>query len=231
MDLIIYSMYGIVILLVLFLAYMMIQVLNKYIVKKNFFWFYRGIPYFMKKVDVTKSQYYGKHARTSQYKYIYMADYPTVDDVVIKEISDNLNKMCSNKSDRYKAGFLLAFIQQNFKYVHDSTQYDFEEYWAIPIELLESRKGDCEDTSLLYSSIAYNMGLDVETCRVVGHVFPAVSYTGLTTVSVGERNLSPVETTAVLAVIGLYTGNTVVTNHAIPRPPCNEFLELLVDKA
>ena len=231
MDLLIYSMYALILILVLSLAYMMIQVLNKHIIKTNFFWFYRGVPYFMKKVDLTESQYYNKRVISSQYKYVYMADYPTVDDVVIKKIANQLNDMCAGRSESYKAGFLLAFVQQNFKYVHDLSQYDFEEYWAIPIETLESRKGDCEDTSLLYSALAYNMGLKVVTRRVIGHVFPAVPNGMFTKVKVADEYFYPAETTGVLAIPGLYSGKTTVTNFGYPQVPCKAFKDLLVDKS
>lgn len=191
----------------------------------EFFWVYHFIPHWIK-VDLTKSKYYGMGTNTLR-KYTFMSSYPTVDDEVVKEISSQLNKMCRRKSERYKAGMVLAFVQQNVKYVSDATQYNNIDYWAIPIQTLVSRKGDCEDTAILYCSIAYNLGIPVMFTIVPGHAFASVKQQGLTDIIIDGERWCPMETTSSIPLLGYYHGKKTVTYFAEPSTPTQSFIDTL----
>ena len=192
----------------------------------KFFWVYHFIPHWIK-VDLTKSKYYGMGTNTIR-KYTFMSSYPTVDDEVVKEIASQLNKMCKGKSERYKAGMILAFVQQNVKYVSDKSQYDYMDYWAIPIQTLVSRKGDCEDTAILYCSIAYNLGIQVMFTIVPGHAFASVKQQGLTDIIIDGERWCPMETTSSIPLLGYYHGKKTVTYFAEPSTPTQSFIDTLL---
>lgn len=199
--------------------------------RNNFFWIYRCKVYRMS-IDLTKSKYYGKGC-TSIDKYRWLADYPTIDDEVLIEIASNLNKICEGKSDRYKAGMLLAFVQQNVKYVSDDEQYGKSEYYAIPIQPLTSRKGDCEDTAILYNGIAYNMGLKSRIIIVPGHATAGVKgIIGLAGFTIDDEKYIVAETTNYIPILGLYFGKTSVKGSAEPQMPSQAFINTLqsIDK-
>lgn len=194
--------------------------------RKNFFWIYRGKIYTLD-VDLTKSQYYGKGC-TSIDKYRWMQDYPTVDDTAVIEIAQTLDKLCIGKSDTFKAGMILAFVQQNVRYTSDLKQYGKSEYWTIPIQPLTSRMGDCEDTAILYCSIAYNMGLKCRLITVTGHATAGVAnVVGLAGFVINNQKYIIAETTDHVPILGWYVGKTDLQKSAEPQMPSQAFLDTL----
>ena len=194
--------------------------------RNDFFWIYRCKIYRMS-VNLAESRYFGKGC-TSTDKYRWLADYPTIDDEVLIEIASNLNKICEGKSDRYKAGMLLAFVQQNVKYTSDYEQYGKSEYYAIPIQPLTSKEGDCEDTAILYNGIAYNMGLKCRLIIVTGHATAGVTdIVGLAGFDIDGKKYIVAETTNYIPILGLYFGKTDVRASAVPQKPSQSFLDTL----
>lgn len=219
---------GILIVLLIMTIYpVMLYCIKNYLKKKDgeFFWVYHFIPHRMQ-VDLKSSQYYGMGTNTVQ-KYNYMSSYPTVDDEVVIHIAEELNKRCRGMSARYKAGMILAFVQQNVKYVSDSTQYGTLDYWAIPIQTLCSREGDCEDTAILYCAIAYNMKVQSVFTIVPGHAFASIKQQGITDIIIDDERWCPMETTSYIPILGYYHGSKVVTNYAEPLIPTEEFISTL----
>ena len=53
----------------------------------------------------------------------------------------------------------LKWVHKNFKYVADKTAYGSEEYWAFPCEALHTKKGDCDDGSILLANLMLHTGI------------------------------------------------------------------------
>lgn len=219
---------GILLILLVLVLYTALLNYIKNSYRKNegeFFWIYHFIPHRIH-VELKDSQYYGMGTNTVQ-KYSHMSSYPTVDDKVVIQIANELNRMCKGMSARYKAGMILAFVQQNVKYVSDSTQYGTLDYWAIPIQTLCSRQGDCEDTAILYCAIAYNMKIQSAFTIVPGHAFASIRQQGISDIIIDGERWCPMETTSYIPILGYYHGSKVVTNYAEPLIPTEEFINTL----
>ena len=89
-----------------------------------------------------------------------MALFVTSNDDTIEEIADSLQKIADEQGyDRYEtANFILKFVQENIAYSFDNETKGCVEYWRYPVETLVDKKGDCEDTSVLYAAIMENLG-------------------------------------------------------------------------
>jgi len=62
---------------------------------------------------------------------------------IVPEDSDSDYPTFTNLDDLY------TWIEENMTYCIDSKQYGKEDYWAYPIETMQSKKGDCEDIAFL----------------------------------------------------------------------------------
>jgi len=211
--------------LVIFLGYTLgVIVLKMTNPKKHFIWIYHGIPHMMSVPDLTKSQYYDLFPDKSMN---WLGCYPTIDDVVLKDIADNISAKCRNKSDSYKYGFVLAFVQQNIKYVSDIKHYGDEEIWCLPIQTLKERTGDCEDTAILYCSIIHLMDLDTCLAIVPGHAVSGAKNGLGASFECSGRKYYFAETTSVIPIPGFYTASKNVRYCATPILPVKEFLDSL----
>ena len=110
-----------------------------------------------------------------------------MDDSAVEQCVEYLEQKTVGQTDLQKAMTILWFVQDVIAYQTDNAQYGIKEYWATPLETLYSGKGDCEDTAVLYCSIAAKMGLDVglvgfsysDSARAsYGHMGAAVALTG-----------------------------------------------------
>jgi predicted transglutaminase-like cysteine proteinase len=52
-------------------------------------------------------------------------------------------------------------VQKNILYVSDNETKGMLEYWRYPVETLVEKKGDCEDTAILFASILDALGYEV----------------------------------------------------------------------
>lgn len=211
--------------LIIVVAYLITMIVFKFSnPRKSFIWIYHGIPHIMNVPDLTRSQYYELFPAKSM---SWLGCYPTIDDIVLKQLAEDLLDKCRNKSDSYKYGFILAFVQQNIKYVSDEKQYGESETWCLPIQTLKTRMGDCEDTAILYCSLISLMGLETVLITVPGH---AVSGTKK---GIGAKfeYLSDTyyfaETTSIIPMPGIYTASKNVRYCAKPIMPTKEFMDSL----
>ena len=103
--------------------------------------------------------------------------YFTVNDPYIAQIAEELETFSQGHSSLWKAGLALAFVQQCIEY--DQTEVDDDvEYWRYPLETLFESKGDCEDTSFLFATIAMKMGYDCCTIIFNDHMTAGVVVEG-----------------------------------------------------
>lgn len=122
-----------------------------------------------------KSQYYNKYAPCFDPDLKFFA---TIDDTVIRDMARQLNNQMPNRSTAYKAKALLNFFHQNFTYISDKDQFGIDDVWEFPAQVIKVMRGDCDGLALAYTSLAYNMGLDVMTLRYKDHMATAVCMEG-----------------------------------------------------
>jgi hypothetical protein len=178
--------------------------------------------------DLRTSPYFG--LLPSVLSLAYLPYYSTIDDPVMIDIAKQLSSQLEGRRERVKATVVLAFVQQNIKYVPDEKQYSLPDMWALPIMTLNSCKGDCDCMANLYVSIAHNMGLDVATVHITGHMLPAVSFEGGHGQSyrLGDKDYYHMEVTDTLSVAGrFWTKAERFEGIAKPAVPTVEFKNML----
>lgn len=178
-------------------------------------------------VDISMSQYRGLAPAIMSLKYL--PYYSTIDDACVIDLASQLAKQLNGKDDRTKAAVVLALIQNNIEYVSDEERFG-EDVWELPAYTLENRMADCDGMCDLYVSIAYNLGIDVISVILTGHMAPAIHlrrshgksyfYDG--------REYYHVETTDNLPVVGGFMADELQTICAAhPSKPTLEFLQML----
>jgi len=91
-----------------------------------------------------------------------MVNFVTSDDKVVQNVADKLNSFAEeeNYNQVDTANFILKFVQKNVLYASDNITKNEVEYWRYPVETLVDKKGDCEDSSVLFASIMDSLGYD-----------------------------------------------------------------------
>lgn len=77
------------------------------------------------------------------------------DDYVTEQIAERINASDPDGSIEYRIGMAREIVYYNVYYVPDAL-----EEWKLPWETLRDGYGDCEDFSILLTSILYDMGID-----------------------------------------------------------------------
>ena len=178
--------------------------------------------------DLKASPYFG--LLPSVMSLTYLPYYSTIDDPVMIDIAKQLSSQLEGRRERIKASVVLAFVQQNIKYVPDEKQYNLPDMWALPIMTLSSCKGDCDCMANLYVSIAHNMRLDVATVHITGHMLPAVSFEGGhgQSYTLGGKDYYHMEVTDNLSIAGrFWTRSERFEGIAKPAVPTVEFRNIL----
>ncbi len=116
-------------------------------------------------IPIEKYEYYlnvDVNRTPQQIGFAAMASYVTPKDKTVIQLSEKLNDIIVNQGfDKIESvNFILRFIQQNIQYSLDNETKGCTEYWRFPIETLFEKSGDCEDTSLLFSSIMESLEYD-----------------------------------------------------------------------
>ena len=117
-----------------------------------------------------------------------MLRFVTTDDKTIEDLSKKLEDIAKENDfdDITTANFILKFVQETISYTLDEDTKGCIEYWKFPVETLVEKKGDCEDTSVLYAAVMDNLGYDVailfytwlEDGKSVGHLSIGVHLEG-----------------------------------------------------
>jgi len=92
-----------------------------------------------------------------------MKSFVTTDDIIIGKLSKDLKNIAEDEgySSIEMTDFILRFVQENIVYQDDYETKGLEEYWRFPVETLVDKKGDCEDSAVLFSSIMKSLGYDL----------------------------------------------------------------------
>lgn len=101
-------------------------------------------------------QYFRNKSRVAYYsEYV---DNPT-DDNWMNRLGSQFENLAENKGwgDFDTVSFTLSFVQ-SWPYTSDDVTTSYDEYPRYPVETIVDGGGDCEDTSILFSSIVRGMG-------------------------------------------------------------------------
>lgn len=101
------------------------------------------------------------------------------DDVAVQAIVEHLEPLISGMTNLQRAVAIMYFVQDAIDYRTDSQLYGQREFWATPLETVYAGYGDCEDTAVLFVSIALQFGLDAGLVGFealpMGHMSAAVA--------------------------------------------------------
>lgn len=208
----------------------------------EFFWIYLVRPYRLS-IDLDRSTYLD-YTITESDGHHYLGSVPTIDDPVMFDIAKKLSEMCEGRSEKWKANFLLAFVQQNVSYERGPDAPSYDRCWALPIQTLRTRKGDCKATAALYCGLAELMGIRVKLFIVKEHEIPTIkepwinhAIPGIKEPSIKGRILDdgegiwyPAETTSMLPFTGAYTLSKRVVRSADIVVPGGNFRYALIKK-
>jgi len=87
----------------------------------------------------------------------------------VKMIADQIvAQSCSPTHRVCNAKALFYFVQKNFNYVNDPLKF---EYYKTPQEAFQSTAGDCDDSSILLSSLLRSVGFNTRFVFVPSHVY------------------------------------------------------------
>ena len=80
----------------------------------------------------------------------------------VNPVSNELQKIVKdwiNLPDDEKVLKCQLWVKNNITYVSDKTQYELNEYWCYPSEVLKTRKGDCDDGAILMANLMLASGI------------------------------------------------------------------------
>jgi hypothetical protein len=89
-----------------------------------------------------------------------MAAFVTPQEKIIQDTAHALTQLASQMdfNQTIMVDFALRFVQSNVQYQADNETKGCVEYWRYPVETLVEKKGDCEDSAVLFASIMDALG-------------------------------------------------------------------------
>jgi len=89
-------------------------------------------------------------------------------DPIIKQIATTIAGSSCEQSRVCQAKAIYYFVRDNIEYVSDPVA---KEYIESPIEILQTRGGDCESGTLLLAALEEAIGIDSEVVLIPGHAY------------------------------------------------------------
>lgn len=96
----------------------------------------------------------------------------------IEHIAESIDIITEGMTKIQKAQCILDFVTYTVEYTSDSDLYGREEYFATAYGTLYLRKGDCEDSSILFVSLASYCGFTTYLISPPGHMAGGVLIAG-----------------------------------------------------
>lgn len=93
---------------------------------------------------------------------------------IIAPLIVSLRAAAPNRDAETLAKFALAFVQ-SLPYKFDVLTTPYDDAWRAPLQTLVDREIDCEDSSILYSSILSGLGIENALILIPNHMFTAVT--------------------------------------------------------
>lgn len=86
-----------------------------------------------------------------------------------KQINDLANQITKgDKTETEKMQDILEWVDQNIAYQSDKENYGTTEYWALPVQTINRRRGDCEDGAFLIQALGLAAGVNPYRLRTYG---------------------------------------------------------------
>jgi len=82
----------------------------------------------------------------------------TFEDCILQDILKK-NKLIEMGNEEKTIWNIMRWVQENIKYISDSSQFGFNEHWDFPAEVLSRGKADCEGMTHLIVSLVENAGI------------------------------------------------------------------------
>jgi len=121
------------------------------------------------------------------YKYSSWAQFVTPQDKIIRDAVSSAGSFSTQSSEGiiYAAGEMWDFLGNlDIGYISDPNK----EYVQYPAEVLNTKKGDCDDLAILYATMLESVGIESAVIEIPGHLFAAYY---------DETHIYPVETTMI----------------------------------
>jgi len=134
-----------------------------------------------------------RHAYSDEYA-VFVMD--RSDDVLMAALAGRIREAADERgfSDRETLEFALAFVQ-SLPYAVDDPASGYDEYPRYPVETLVDKGADCEDTSILFASLAAQLGFDAVLLSPPGHMGVGIALERPVTVEHDGTGYAYVETT------------------------------------
>lgn len=178
---------------------------------------FRFKKYILMMPDVKESKYYNRFPKKDGTQWNYG---PVIDDPFMQKIADDVIMLTIDKSERYKAGFILRLTQCLYTYQKDTKTYGVSEKYAFPVCTAYMKVGDCEDGALFGASLSKLCGLDAVVIHNEGHVLYGVNVKGFgMKVTHNGRNYLKCETTGILPLGLTLNDGKFLGAYSIDVPP------------
>jgi hypothetical protein len=135
-----------------------------------------------------------------------MSSFVTPEEPIIINLADKLLNICENQNynETNTINFILRFVQDNIEYNLDNISKGCTEYWRYSVETLVEKKGDCEDSSVLFASIMKALNYDTVLLFYVlendtGHLSVGIYFNNIINgefIQYNEKNYYYCETTS-----------------------------------
>jgi len=77
--------------------------------------------------------------------------------------------------ERYRSiSSVSEYLYTYYEYESDTKQFDCDEYWQTPEQMIENKKGDCEDFAILTQAILKELGIE---SKLIGLYWQEEDYT------------------------------------------------------
>lgn len=141
------------------------------VIEKEYTWLFDGRTWTLS-LNIPESiyEYYAGLERPPTVDYSIYVTHP-FDDVYLRTLIEKINFIAISRdySESEKINLVISFVQ-SLPYTSDSVTTPYDEYPRYPLETLVDGGGDCEDSSILVSSLLYGMNYDVILLGLPGHM-------------------------------------------------------------
>lgn len=207
---------------ILFLVWLGVPILLKSVAHKrdgDYWFFYHFMLHRIKRPNLESSQYYDRFPKEKEF--VYGA---TLDDYVLTSLAQTIMENTKGKSAHYRAGYILAFVQQSATYRKDIETYGEQEMYEFPICTLFLRGVDCEGVAFLGLALSTLCGIDSALIRTQGHVAYGVNIEGHgTRFDHDGKFYLWCEGTSTFPM-GIYSGNRAPLGTWTPEVPPSNFI-------
>lgn len=149
-------------------------------IEREYFWTYNRKQWtFSLSIPENIYEYFTNMERPPTQDYSIYVTNP-YDDQYIRTIIEKINfiSLSSDLTESEKLNLVVSFVQ-SLPYTSDKVTTPYDEYPRYPLETLVDQGGDCEDTSILASSLLYGMNYEVVLLGLPNHMACGVYSEGL----------------------------------------------------